>query len=41
LLRGLVLVLAIFAIAQPEPLTAQRVAADEFDDSHFHLTNYM
>jgi predicted TIM-barrel fold metal-dependent hydrolase len=34
-------VTAVWALAFALPLAAQQVAADEFNDSHFHLTNYI
>jgi predicted TIM-barrel fold metal-dependent hydrolase len=33
--------LVVWGVVLARPLTAQQPAADEFNDSHFHLTNYI
>jgi hypothetical protein len=37
----LALMLLVFVVARARPLDAQDQSADEFYDSHFHLTNYI
>ena len=41
LARWALIALALGVQSSAPPLTAQQAAADEFNDSHFHLTNYI
>ncbi len=39
--RWAAIAVALWGLGSALPLTAQQPAADEFNDSHFHLTNYI